>query len=321
MDMNLKNIKLNGRYYIDGDNLYFYNGGSGFSFKIKGNSFTVSINSMPIQGYFYIILDHDYSKKIKINTKKKNYKYVFKDKNPHLVDIVKANEANDNTFKVDKFEYDGELLAFDESYRGLVKVYGDSTIAGFGILEKIGIASVHNSDSVRDFCYHALYDLNFEMDIFTASGYGLAFSAYTTPKTKGIYNYLDRVAVNQNIKWDDGDLPDLLIISLGCNDNSYIQEATDKENRINEFKTKYRKLIDSQIKKNTRLPILMIYGTLNEESAYYLYEETYNYLKAFYKNLYIHKFKGDSSAISNHAYVDAHDRMAEELKRVIKEIL
>ena len=321
MDMNLKNIKLNGRFYLDGDNLYIYNGGSGCAFKIRGNSFTVSINSTPNDGYFYIILDHDYSKKIKVSTKEKNYKYLLGDNNPHFVDIVKANEANDNVFKVAKIEYDGELLEFDESYNGLVKVYGDSTIAGFGILERNGAASIHNSDTIRDFCYHALFDLGFEMDILSASGYGLAFSAYTNPKTKGIFDYLDRVAVNQSIKWDDNSEPDLVIISLGCNDNSYIQEARDKENRIDEFKMKYKKLIDLQIEKNPSVQILMVYGTLNEEDAYYLYEETYDYLKQFYKNLHIHKFTGDSSAISNHAYVGAHDQMAQELKRVINEIL
>ena len=65
----------------------------------------------------------------------------------------------------------------------------------------------------------------------------------------------------------------------------------------------------------------MIYGTLLEKDAYYLYEETYQYLKPMYKNLYIHRFNGDDSAISNHAYVTTHNKMAEELKSVIKSIL
>ena len=84
---------------------------------------------------------------------------------------------------------------------------------------------------------------------------------------------------------------------------------------------KYKKLIDSEVNKNPGIKILMVYGTLLETSAYYLYEETYEYLKPFYKNLLIHKFNGDNTAISNHAFVDAHKQMAEELKKVIKEIL
>ena len=64
----------------------------------------------------------------------------------------------------------------------------------------------------------------------------------------------------------------------------------------------------------------MVYGTLKEETAYYLNEEVYKELKPLYKNLYIHKFNGDNTAISHHAYVDQHDLMAEELKQVIKSI-
>ena len=65
----------------------------------------------------------------------------------------------------------------------------------------------------------------------------------------------------------------------------------------------------------------MVYGTLKEETAYYLYEKAYEYLKPIYKNLYIHKFDGDNTAISNHAYVAAHETMSEELKNVIKTII
>ena len=319
--MNLKNIKLNGRHYIDEESVYFYNGGSGVSFKMNGSGFTVKIKSIPIEGYFYIILDHNYDKKEKVLTSDKEYKYSFNSKGIHYIDIVKANEANDNVFALTKLEIDGELLEFDESYNAIVKVFGDSTIAGFGILEKTGFASIHNSDSVRDFCYHALYELGMDMDILAASGYGLAFSAYTNPKTIGVYDYIDKVAVNQTIEWKDRSRTDLVIISLGCNDNSFIQEDRNKEDRIAEFNFKLKSLIDLVAKGDTNLKVLMIYGTLNEESAYYLYEQAYESLKPFYKNLHIHKFAGDSSAISNHAYVEAHDRMAEELKQVIKEIL
>ena len=48
---------------------------------------------------------------------------------------------------------------------------------------------------------------------------------------------------------------------------------------------------------------------------------TYEYLKPLYKNLFIHKFDGDNTAISNHAYVDKHDIMAKELIEVINQIM
>ena len=77
---------------------------------------------------------------------------------------------------------------------------------------------------------------------------------------------------------------------------SVIQEQPSlREENIKKFKEAYQSLIDSQIKLNKDLKVLMVYGTLNEKDAYYLYEETYKCLKPMYKNLYIHKFNGDSS--------------------------
>lgn len=318
--MNLEKIKLNGRYLFKDNYYYFFNGGSGFSFKMSGSGFSLSFDFTSIYAYFYIIIDRDYNNKIKISSK--DYQHTFKDTRSHYVDVIKANESNDNVIKLLDFKVDGELLVYDFNCSYRVKVYGDSTIAGFGVLKHDGVGSIDNSDSVRDFCFKGLYELNADMDLFSASGWGLAFSIYTCPNRVGIIDYVDKVAVNKNNPWIDNSKYDLLIISLGTNDNSFIKEVPSlRKERIDEFKAKYKALIDRELSVNPDIKILMVYGTLNEADVYYLIEETYKYLKPFYKNLYIHKFHGDNTAISNHAYVDAHDLMAEELKTVIKEIL
>ena len=199
-----------------------------------------------------------------------------------------------------------------------VVVYGDSTIAGFGILAHSGDASIDNCDSVEDFCFQALYELNYDFDIVSASGHGLAFSPYTYPMDAGIIDYYDKLKVHSVKPWN-GTKNDLLIISLGTNDNAFIQEHIEKKDElVGLFKINYKKLIDSEVSKNPDIKILMIYGTLTEVSAYPLIEETYQYLKPLYNNLYIHRFNGDCSAISNHAFVDVHKAMAEELKNIIK---
>ena len=87
------------------------------------------------------------------------------------------------------------------------------------------------------------------------------------------------------------------------------------------FIKKYQELINSEVRLNNDIKILMIYGTLKEERAYFLYEQTYEYLKPLYKKLYLHKFDGDSSGAAHHAFVTAHDKMVEELKTAIKSIL
>lgn len=319
--VDLTKIKINGRYSLIDNHLFIYNGGSGFAFKMQGNGFTLNLKSIPADGYIYIIVDRNYTDKTKLLISD-NISCLFNDNEPHLVDIVKVNEANDNALELVDLIVDGEFLNYDFKYQNKVVVYGDSTVAGFGILSHEGSASIHNCDAVEDLFYQALYELNMVADIFSASGYGLAFSAYTCPKNIGVIDFFNKVKVHSDILWNPDYKNDLLIVSLGCNDNSYIQEnLRNKDQLIEEFETKYKKLIDSEINKNPEIKILMVYGTLTEASAYYLHEETYKYLKPFYKNLFIHKFNGDNTAISNHAFVDAHKRMAEELKKVIKEIL
>ena len=319
--IDFKKIKLNGRYLYKDGFYYIFNGGSGFSFKMKGKSFSLCFDSCPIDSYFYVIIDRDYKNKQKYLTSKSNITIKLDD-GVHYIDVIKANEAIDVVLKLLNLNIDGELLDYDHSYSYRVRVVGDSTIAGYGILEHDGAGSVHNSDAVQDFCYQALYENNADVDVLSASGWGLVFSIYTCPQNRGIIDYIDKVAVNKNNEWVDNSKYDLLILSVGTNDNSYIQtNPALKEERIKEYIIKYKVLIDSQLKLNPDIKILMIYGTLNEVDAYYLSEETYKCLKSLYKNLYIHKFVGDNSAISNHAYVTAHEKMAVELQQVIKELL
>ena len=319
--MDFKKIKINGRYLYKDGFYYIFNGGSGLSFKMKGNSFSISFDSCPVDAYFYVIIDRDYKGKKKYLTSK-NGTVIKLDGNSHYIDIVKANEANDNVLKILDLSIDGELLDYDHNYSYRVKVIGDSTIAGYGILAHNGTGNIEVSDSVQDFCYHALYENNADVDVLSASGWGLAFSIYTCPQRVGIIDYIDKVATNKNNDWTDNSKYDLLIVSVGTNDNSFMQlNPVLKEERLKEYIAKYKQLLDKEIAINPDIKILMVYGTLNEVDAYYVSEETYKCLKPLYKNLYIHKFKGDNSAISKHAYVSAHETMAEELKGVLKELL
>lgn len=314
-------IKINGRYINKDGFYYIFNGGSGFSFKMKGKSFSFCFDSNPRDSYFYIIIDRDFSNKQKLKTSKEKVVINLTDDKPHYIDIVKANEAIDVVIKLLDLSIDGELLDYDHNYSLRVRVIGDSTIAGYGILKHSGEGNIDNSDSVLDFCYQALYEINADVDVFSASGWGLAFSIYTCPQRMGIMDYIDKTAIGKNDAWIDDAKYDLLIVSVGTNDNSYIQSNPDlKDSRIKEYIFKYKALIDKNIAQNKDIKILMVYGTLNEEDAYYLSEETYKCLKPLYNNLFIHKFNGDNSGVSHHAYVTAHEKMAEELKTVITDI-
>ena len=327
MIRNFDKYKTFGRYKVLDDKVIFYNGGSGLSFKMKGARFKVDLANIGDPGSFRVFVDKNYNYGIQLPYNQseviisfETYEEVADPNGIHYVDIVKVNEANDNELQISNIHIYGKLLDYDFKYKYKIKVYGDSTIAGYGILAHEGPTSVKTNSSVKDFCFRALYELGADFDIFSASGWGLVFSKWTNPNEIGIIDFKDNLCVHSNEKWVEKDKTDLLIISLGTNDYSYIG-LCDSMNRVNIFKETYKKLIDSELEKNKDLKILMIYGTLKEKDVYPLIEETYEYLKPFYKNLFIHKFDGDNSAIEHHAYVDKHEEMANELKEVITQIM
>lgn len=315
----MKNVIIHGRYQESSGKIKLFNTASGISLLVKGSiSIDISFEKKP--GYFYVIKDFDYENKTKCFVKDNETITInFDDKKPHHIDLVKANEAMDNFLVINKIR--GELLENQNRQNKFIKVYGDSTIAGYGILAKTGEPDIDTNDGVVDFCYRAIYSLNYDYDIFAASGWGLIFSSYTSPKEIGINRYMDALCVCSNEKFKTK-TPDLLIISLGTNDNAYIEENKDKkEELIKVFIDSYEKLILKERENSSNLPVLMVYGSLKEENVYPLIEKTYEELTKKYSNIYIVKLSGDNSGLSNHSYLSYHEKMAEELKEKIKGIL
>ena len=311
-----------GRYTLEKEGTKFYNTGSGFSFYVNGEKTSLTIISEKGPGYVYLIRDFDYDKKEKILIEnKEEVNIFFNDNKPHFVDVVKANEPADNYMIFGPVSTSGELLEIDEKNKKFVKVYGDSSIAGYGILAHDGDPNYLTNDGVENFCFRALYSLGLDYDIFAASGWGITFSAWTDPKTVGIEKFRDKICINSDVSWD-GKTPDLLIISLGTNDFSYIFENKEKTQELTEkFIKSYEKLVKKEREKKPEIPVLMVYGSLSEEWVYSLIEKTYEYLIEKCQNIYIIKLPGDNSAIANHSYITYHQKMADILQEKIVEIL
>lgn len=316
----LKNIKINGRYLCKDNYLYFYNVGSGISVLSKDTKITITLSFLNNSGYIYIIKNKEYNLKEKVFIDKETELVISVNKPDTQIDICKANEALDNTLVIK--DIIGDFKKPQDS-KWNIKIYGDSTITGYGILGKYGDEiSLHMSDGVEDFCFDALYSLDCDFNIFAASGWGLVFSSYTTPKTIGIIDKCSFVSVTNSEVWKDDKKNDLLIISLGTNDYSFIKENAEiRAELFDRYFQAYEKLILQERNDNQNLPVLMVYGTLNESECYELNEYTFNKLKEKYNFIYLHKFNGNASAISNHAYITAHKKMKKELEICIKRIL
>ena len=318
----IKNVKILGRYVQDGQTIKLFNVCSTVSILAKGRSISFGITSRVRSGYYYIIKDKDYANKKKcfLECDKSIYQiHYLNDDKPHIFDIVKANESMDNTLEIFNIEYDGEILKQDD--KKLVQVYGDSSIAGFGILAHEGEADIHTNDGVENFCFRALYSLGFDYDIFAASGWGLTFSLYTSPMNVGIEKFRDKICVCSDTEFKQK-TPDFLMVSLGTNDYAFISENPENSQELTgKFIKSYENLIIKERGNNPQIPVLMLYGSLKEENVYSLIEKTYQKLSEKLSNIYLLKLPGDNSAISHHSYVTYHKEMEHVLKEKISIIL
>ena len=318
----MDNLVFRGRYKKEGKIIQFFNTGSGLSLYFKGTQISFDLLSIMDACYVDIIIDFDFNQKRKyLVDQNATVTVTFEDDKAHYIDLVKVNEAKDTTLVIKDINFNGEILKYTRNADKFVKMYGDSSIAGYAILAREGEQTVHNSDGVENFCFRALYELGYDYDIFTGSGWGLTFSAYTNPMETGIEKYRENLCVNSNEKWVSKKA-DLLLISLGTNDMAYIDANPSKrEQLICQFIAAYERFIKKERENNSSLPVLMIYGTLLETSVYEMIERTYNELSKKLENLYIVKLPGDNSAINFHSYIDAHKEMSEVLKQKIVSIL
>lgn len=320
----LSKLILNGRCLIKDQSIYLFNTGSYVRLYFKGKKLTYFLSAKNNENYIYIIIDKKYSHKTKYFVgSKQEISIDFEDKKEHVVDFIKSSEATNGYLKLTDISFDGEIDYPLESSDINIRVYGDSTVAGYGILGKMGEEpSIKMCDGVEDFCFRALYKLDAHFDIFCASGWGSLFSKWTNPKTIGISHRIKYFSPVDLIKIKSEEKYNLLVISLGTNDVSYINEnLKNKEKLIGKFSSSLEKIILFERKKNKNLPVLFVYGTLNEEDCFEIVEKGFEMIKNKYINIYIHKFLGDSSAIEHHAFVSYHDKMSEEFLSQIKTIL
>lgn len=318
----MENLLLKGRYKKDKENIFFFNTGSGVSLCFQGKSFTFNLGSINKPCFVYIIKDFDFSQKEKfLVDKNESIKITFHDDKAHYIDLVKANEAIDNTLVLKSIEINGKILKYAEKPNKYVKVYGDSSVAGYGILKHSGIPDYDTSDGVEDFCFRALYNLHFNYDIFCASGWGVTFSPYTNPMTVGIEKYRDRLCVKNEEKWVN-QKADLLLFSLGTNDFSYINQNLSRKDELErKFIDSYCEFVKKERELNPNAPVLMVYGSLKEECVYPLIEKTYIELSKVFDNLYIVKLPGNCDGIDYHCHVSHHKEMAEVLAEKIVSII
>ncbi|MCR5727305.1 MAG: GDSL family lipase [Lachnospiraceae bacterium] len=159
-----------------------------------------------------------------------------------------------------------------------IEFIGDSITCGYGVDDPDPLHDFKTAteDVTKAFAYKTAQDLDVDYSMFSISGYGI-ISGYTEDlknrhdeqliptfyESMGLsYDSIDGIPASQDISWDfSGYVPDIIVINLGTNDDSYCQ---DDESRQSWFATDYVKFLKTVRKHNPKAYIVCVFGLMGD---------------------------------------------------------
>lgn len=283
---NEENVKPLGRTYLDEDILYCALSGTGAEFTftgtkcsvvIKGDANSASSGAADNHARVGIYLDGERVVDDMINESEKTYD-VFESEEARtaVISVVKLSESPMSTIGIKEIKVTGSEIKPTPDKDMYIEFIGDSITCGYGIddPDKDHHFVTKTEDVTKAYAYLTAKALNADYSIVSFSGYGIV-SGYTdkgekvrsqtVPQfyTKLGYSWSTNGSFSpQAVDWDFGKRqPDLVVVNLGTNDDSYAQSDIDRQNEYAEGYTEFLKLIRE---KNPSARILCVFGVMGD---------------------------------------------------------
>ncbi|MBO4623126.1 MAG: hypothetical protein J5691_04465 [Bacilli bacterium] len=337
-------IKWMGRTYYDEENKVnkVYHSASGFELFFKGSEVIATITatnylSASARPCIVIVVDDDF----------KNAKTLFLDKATqdialvsgntdaleHKVALYKRSESIDSHIGVTSIRTDGMFIQKIENKPLKFEFIAASSSTGYGNLGSPSSSgkTTENSDALKGFAFLTAQAMNADVNIFSASGWGCAFSQWTSPNTINVpeaYEYTDFSSYKNKVeaeKWNAARfIPDVIVVNLGTNDWSYINagsSATEKDARMNTFQKKYIAFLDYLHEIYPDAQIIVLYGLMNENNIFTATESIVAAAQVKNPSLASIKIIGDGMGYNSHPSAANHQVIANKLVAFIQELL
>lgn len=345
---NKENVKLLGRTYFDEDILYCALSGTGAEFRftgtrcsitVKGDSGSADEGAKDNHARIGIYLNGDRIIDDMINESEKIYE-VFNREEPEeaVVSVVKLSESPMSTLGIKEIKCVGSPIEPTENKDMLIEFVGDSITCGYGIddPDKDHHFVTATEDVTKAYAYLTAKALDADYSMVSFSGYGIIsgytdngkkVTAQTVPQfyTKLGYSWGQNGSFSpQNTEWDfSGRKPDLVVVNLGTNDDSYTQNDAEKQAEYSEKYTEFLKLIRE---KNPDARILCILGVMGDR-LYPFVEKAVEDFTQQTGDGKISSFKltpqsaRDGYSADWHPSVKTHEKTAEKVAEEIKRLM
>lgn len=220
-----------------------------------------------------------------------------------------------------------------------IEFIGDSITCGYGVDDENeqNPFSTSTEDVTKAYAYKAAQELQADYSMVSYSGYGI-ISGYTENDQKLtthlVPDYYDKVGKSegefdntlqpQAVSWDfNRFVPDLIVINLGTNDDSYTKEEGDRQA---EYARQYVEFLKMIRRHNAHAPLLCTLGIMGDRLYPFVEQAVSNYIQETGdSNIASMRFdvqlESDGYAADWHPSKVTHGKAAKQLVAQIKELM
>lgn len=339
------NVKLLGRTHYIQDSLWLVLSGSGVEFTFTGTKATITLQAdssyksgSDSQARVAILVNGKCVVDDMLDEEEKSYKIIDETEPTEcVVRVIKLSEAPVSSVAIKKIDVDGEIKPTPQK-KHFIEFIGDSITCGYGTDDEVrdhGFSTT-TENVMKTYAYKTAEELNADYSMVCYSGHGI-ISGYTKngekakdPLVPKFYTKLGYTHTTYrgykaiDVDWDFSKRqPDLIVINLGTNDESYTGFDGAKQKEFSEGYVAFLKQIREL---NPNATILCTLGIIGDG----LYASIQNAV-AEYKdqtgdtNIDCMKFdirqQEDGYAADWHPTEKTHTKAAKKLTTKIKELM
>lgn len=344
--MNYEKVKFIGRVMPIEDTVWMALSGTGIEFSVTGRSARVTFVAdstwngvVENQARVAVYVDGERTVDMMLDEPEKVV-FVFESAvaETHVVRVIKLSESAMSTCGISAIKTDGEIAPTAPKDK-FIEFIGDSITCGYGVddEDRDHHFTTGTEDVTKAYAYKTAEALNVDYSMVSFSGYGIV-SGYTGMGEKVehqlVPDYYEKFGfsygaylvnyVPQNVAWDfTKRQPDLIVINLGTNDNSYV---LGKGDRREEYISGYVRFLKTVRKCNPQTTILCTLGIMGTDLCRAVEEAVARYRREtgdekVCSMRFAEQLQEDGLAADWHPTEATHTKAAKKLTDEIKNVL